>query len=165
MADPWYLRIIAGPAWLLIGFGTGVLVRKIARKVLQHLNVNRAMLRLGFPWNIESGVSAILSFIIYVATIYFFLDQLQITLFVSYIGVGGLAILVALSLFVFIKDFLPNFWAWFLLRRQKKVGEKVAWNEISGVIIHRSYLETRLRTPRGDTLYVPNSLLLEFVRQ
>ena len=162
----WYIyRLLAGLATLLIGFGAGILIRRITQKVLRNINLNKTAVRVGLTWNLEKGISALLSFIAYALTIFIFLNQLQITSVVIYLAVLGIVILISLSLLVAIKDVLPNFWAWFLLRHQIKIGQKVAgWDKIRGVIIQSGCLETRLRTPRGDILYVLNYLLLKFMR-
>ena len=40
-----------------------------------------------------------------------------------------------------------------------KEGKHIEIKELSGVIEHVGYLETKIKTSSGDVLYVPNSLL------
>src|SRR3989338_8003684 len=105
----WYIyRLLAGLATLLIGFGAGILIRRITQKVLRNINLNKTAVRVGLTWNLEKGISALLSFIAYALTIFIFLNQLQITSVVIYLAVLGIVILISLSLLVAIKDVLPN---------------------------------------------------------
>ena len=121
------------------------------------------MSRVGVTYNIESGVSTIVSFMVYLVTIVFFLNHLGITSIVLYLVVGAILMLLILTFLVGLKDVIPNFVAWVVLQRKGKIkeGKRVEVREISGRVEKIGYLETEIKTEYGDILYVPNSLFLK----
>ncbi|HIJ11788.1 TPA: mechanosensitive ion channel, partial [Candidatus Woesearchaeota archaeon] len=105
--------------------------------------------------------SNIVSILIYVITIVYFLDQLGITSYVVWIILGAIFMLVILTFLVGLKDVIPNFVAWLLLQRKVKEGRRVSVREISGRVERVGFLETEIKTDNGDILYVPNSLFVK----
>ena len=71
--------------------------------------------------------------------------------------------LLVLSFLVGVKDIIPNFIAWLIIQGKSKVkvGRKIEVKEISGIIEKVGYLETEIKTGRGDILYVPNRLFIK----
>lgn len=155
--------IIAGIVILLLGFGLGILVKKIVFRVLNEIELNKIMSKVGMRYDLEKGVSLIISYVIYLFTIVIFLDQLGITSIVLYLAVGGILMLIILTFLVGLKDVIPNFVAWILLQRKDKIreGRKIEVREISGTVERVGFLETEIKTEQGDILYVPNSLFLK----
>jgi small-conductance mechanosensitive channel len=163
LAQDYFYNIAAGIGILLIGFALGILVKKLAYKLLKEIELNKIMNKVGVAYDLERWVSSILSYLIYLVTIVFFLNQLGITSIVLYIVVGAVLMLVILTLLVGLKDVIPNFVAWILLQRKGRVieGHRINVREIDGRIEKFGFLETEIRTDSGDLLYVPNSLFLK----
>jgi small conductance mechanosensitive channel len=157
------LDIIVGIIILLVGFGLGILAKKVVRRVLKEIHLNRVMSNVGITHNIEKAVTNIVMYLIYLFTIIYFLDYLGITSVVVYLIAGAILALLILTLLVGLKDVIPNFFAWIILQRKGKVivGRRVDVKEISGVVEKIGYLETEIKTEREDILYVPNSLFLK----
>ncbi len=159
-----YIKDIAiGIIIILAGFALGILVKKVAYRILREINLNKIMSNVGVTVNLEQWISILMSYVIYLFTVVFFLQHLGITSVVLYIIVGAILALLILTFLVGLKDVIPNFVAWLLLQRKGKmvVGRRVDVKEISGVVEKIGYLETEIRTERGDTLYVPNNLFLK----
>ncbi len=161
LADYFY-QIIAGFIMLLVGFGLGVLAKRFSRKGLQEIGFNRILRIINVPYNGEEIVSSLLSYIIYLVTIIFFLQQLGITSIVLYLLLGAVLMIIILSFVVGLKDVIPNFIAGLFLRGKNSlhVGMRVQVKEISGKIDKIGHLETEIETEQGDILYVPNNLFL-----
>jgi len=162
-AKEYFFDIVAGIIILLVGFGLGILAKKIVYRILKEIHLNRIMSNVGITYNLEKGVSVIISYIIYLFTIVFFLDHLGITSIAIYLIAGAILALLVLTFIVGLKDVIPNFVAWILLQRKGKVvvGRNVDVKEIHGRVERIGYLETEIKTERGDILYVPNSLFLK----
>ena len=160
-AQSYFYDIAVGIVILLLGFGLGILVKKILTKVLKEIELNKIMAKVGVRSNIEKWVSNIVSILIYVITIVYFLDQLGITSYVVWIILGAIFMLVILTFLVGLKDVIPNFVAWLLLQRKVKEGRRVSVREISGRVERVGFLETEIKTDNGDILYVPNSLFVK----
>lgn len=148
---------------LLVGFAIGMLTKKFLTRVLSQVELNKIVRKLGITANIERGLAITTSAIIYLVTIVFFLNQLNITSIVLYLIVGGVLTLLILTFLVGVKDLIPNLVAYLFLQRKDSIkeGHHVQIREIEGIVERIGYQETEIRTPRGDILYVPNSLFIK----
>ncbi|MEK6938736.1 MAG: mechanosensitive ion channel domain-containing protein, partial [Nanoarchaeota archaeon] len=124
------------------------------------LQINQTGAKAGITVDIESGVSTIASYVIYIVTVVLFLDQLKIRTMVIYGTVGGLLLLFLLSFAIGVRNVFPNFRGRLRIKRNPKikVGKKVNVNGIVGTIEKIRIQETILKTEQGDLLRVPNSL-------
>ena len=163
IAQSYVYTIVVGIIILLVGFGIGILAKKIAHKVLKELELNKVMGKVGITYNLEGSVSSILSYVIYLFTVVIFLDQLGLKSIVLYLIVGAVLMLVILTFLVGLKDIIPNFVGWLYIQKKDKlkVGHKVEVKEIAGRIEKIGYLETEIKTDADDILYVPNSLFMK----
>lgn len=156
-------NIAVGIVILLIGFGIGILVKKILQKVLAEIGLNKVMGKVGISHNLEKWISSIVSYAVYLFTIIFFLDHLGIRSIVLYLFVGAILMLIILTFIVGLKDVIPNFIGWLVIQKKGRIkeGRRVEVREISGLVEKVGYLETEIKTESGDILYVPNSLFLK----
>ncbi len=162
-AQSYFYDVTLGIAILFIGFALGIIVKKIVYRVLKGAELNKVVNKVGFRHDLEKWISSLASFIIYLITIVFFLNYLNITSIVIYLIVGAVLMLLILTFIVGLKDVLPNFVAWVIIQKRELVheGRKIDVREISGVVEKVGYLETEIRTENGDILYVPNALFLK----
>ena len=162
-AQSYFYTIAVGIAILLIGFAIGILVKKFLHRLLKEIGLNKVFSKVGVTYNLETVISSIASYVIYLFTIVIFLDKLGIKSVVLYLFVGGVLMLLILTFLVGLKDVIPNFVAWIFIQRKGKVqeGHHVNVREIAGVVEKVGYLETEIKTEMGDILYVPNSLFLK----
>jgi len=61
--------IIIAVIILFIGFGLGILVKRILEKVLKELELNKIMSRVNITTDLERWISSIVSYLIYLFTI------------------------------------------------------------------------------------------------
>ncbi len=162
-AQSYFYTIVIGIVILLVGFGIGVLAKKLLKKVLKEIELNKIMNKVGISSNIEWAISSIISYLIYLITIVFFLNQLGIASVVLYIVVGAILMLLILTFLVGLKDVIPNFIAWLIIQKRGKLkeGHRVDIKEISGRVEKIGYLETEIKTDNDDILYVPNNLFIK----
>src|SRR3989344_2925297 len=148
---------------LIVGLAIGLLLKKITFRIFRQIELNKIMSNVGVTYDLEKGVSSILSYVVYLFTLLLFLEQLEIKSIVLYLAAGGLLLLVILTVIVGLKDVIPNFIGWIYVQRKPsfKEGYHIELPEISGLIEHIGYLETEIKTEKGDVLYVPNSLFLK----
>ena len=162
-AQFYFSLIVEGVIILLVGFILGFLAQKLLTKVFREIELNQLMGKVGITTNLEKGVSLIVSYVIYLVFIVFFLDHLGIGNIVVYLVLGAVLMLLILTFIVGLKDVIPNLVAWLILHKDEKitVGRRVEVKEISGRVERIGYLETEIITEYGDTLYVPNTLFLK----
>jgi small conductance mechanosensitive channel len=163
IAQSYAYDVIIGIVLLLVGFGVGILVKKILQRVLKEMKLNSVMAKVNVTYDLEKWISSIASYIIYLVTIVIFLDNLGLGSVVLYLVVGAILMLIILTSLVGLKDVIPNFIAWLLIQKRGNVqeGRNIDIKEISGHVEKIGYLETEIKTERGDILYVPNSLFLK----
>lgn len=161
--ESYFYIVMVSVVILLVGFAAGFLIKKLLLRFLKEVELNKAMCKVGITSDLERGVSSIASYLIYLITLILFLDQLGIRSVVVYLFVGGVLMLLILTFLVGMKDIIPNFVGWFYIQKQGRIkeGHNIEIKEISGMVERVGYLETEIKTERGDLLYIPNSLFLQ----
>ncbi|HLD39548.1 MAG TPA: mechanosensitive ion channel domain-containing protein [Candidatus Nanoarchaeia archaeon] len=161
--ESYFSLIVEGVIILIVGFALGILAQKLLSKILKEVELNHIMGKVGITHNLEKWISLIVSYVIYLVFIVFFLNRLGITSIVLYLIVGAILMLLILTFIVGLKDVIPNLVAWIILHKDERitVGRRVEVKEISGRVEKIGYLETEIITEYGDTLYVPNTLFLK----
>ena len=162
-ASSYFTHIAVGIVILLVGFGLGILAKKLMQKVLSEVELNKIMNKVGLTYDLETWVSSIIMYLIYLATVIVFLDHFDIGSIVLYLLLGGVLMLIILTFLVGLKDVIPNLIGWIYIQRNSKLkeGHRVEVKEISGIVEKIGYLETEIKTENQDILYVPNSLFLK----
>ena len=162
-ASSYFTHIAVGIVILLAGFGIGILVKKLVQRLLKEVELNRIMARVGVTYDLETWVSSILMYLIYLVTIIIFLDHFNIGSIVLYVLLGAVLMLLILTFLVGLKDVIPNFIGWLYIQKKGNIkeGHKIEVKEISGIVEKIGYLETEIKTDNHDILYVPNSLFLK----
>ncbi len=152
--------IIMAIVILIVGLTFGLLTKKLLYRLLKEIELNKVAAKGGIGWDVENLISSIISYMIYLATAIFFLSYLGIGWWIIYLILGGIVILLVLTVLVGIKDAPANFIGWIVAKRKNKLkkGKKIDVNGISGIIEKTGLLKTIIRTERGDLLYVPNAL-------
>jgi len=149
---------------ILIGFITGKLVGKIIQKVLSEIELNKLIKNIsGITISLEHIISTFTTYFIFFMSIIMALNQIGITTDVLNILSAAVMILIVLSIFLGIKDFVPNFIAGMYIYNKKlfEKGDKIKYKEIKGKVIEITLIETVLETPSKDLIYIPN---LNFVK-
>jgi small-conductance mechanosensitive channel len=137
--------------------------KRIVKKVLQRVKANRALALLNWPYNIENIGSVFIFYVVYIITALITLWLLGIASFVIGLILLLLAILVVLSAASFSKDFLPNMYGWYIIKKKGKIkiGSNISILKLVGKVEKISFLETLVRNSQGDLLHVPNGLFVK----
>lgn len=159
----YFYTFILSVVILLVGLAIGILAKKLFQRLLQEIKLNKIIAKLRIFMDLESGLSSVIAYAIYLVSIILFLDGLGIRSVVLYIIVGALALLFLLTFIVRLKDVIPNSIGWIVIKRKKVVqkGKKIHLQQISGVIKRIGLMETEIETSKGDKLYVPNLLFVK----
>lgn len=151
-------NIIIAIVVVIVGITLGILAGKFVKKALQELEAKRF-----FKFPIDIIVSRVTSYIIYILAVIIALINLGIATIILYILLGFILFLLAIFIFLSLRDFLPNFVASITLqRRGLKKGDVVKFNSISGKVDEITITETRIKSEK-DVVYVPNVLLVRNV--
>ncbi|MBD3310584.1 mechanosensitive ion channel [Candidatus Woesearchaeota archaeon] len=149
---------------LLIGFIIGRLVGRVSQKLLHELELDRILRKsAGIKISMEAVAGHGISYLIYFFSIITALSQLGLTTTVLNMISAGIIILIIVSVFLSVKDYIPNFLAGLVIIRKELVrpGEYIRTRNLEGRVIHIDIFETRLETKQKDVIYIPNSLLVK----
>lgn len=150
---------------LLLGFIAGRLLGKLVERVLEDLEVNKAVqsaVRLSLP--LDEIFGAVVMYSIYFFAIVLAVDALDLELvFFNAIALVIIALIMISILFSLI-DFVPNVFSGIYLHQKgnARPGDNVKVGDIEGKVESIDLVDTRVETKNGDKLYVPNNL---FVKQ
>lgn len=154
-------RIVLALMILLIGFVLGKVGGRLVFHFLHEAELDRLLKKARAGVSLERSFSRLAEYFINFITIILAVNQLGVGEYV----LSGLAIVlfivVGLSFLLALKDIIPNFFAGlFILKRGKvKKGDKVKVHGVEGTITSIDLFETHVKTRKGETLQIPNSLL------
>ncbi|MBI5065949.1 mechanosensitive ion channel [Candidatus Woesearchaeota archaeon] len=154
-------KIVVAVLVLLIGFMIGKFLRRVSQKFLHETDLDKTMGKLNFKGSVEEFLSRTLEYLIYFITAIIAIDRLGLTAIILYILSGAILLFIILAFFLGIKDLFPNLIAGLVLLRKDKLkkGDKIQVGDVEGKVEGIDLVETRVRTKKGDLIYVPNSLL------
>lgn len=155
-------RIIGAIIILLVGLLIGLIVQKVLSRILHEVELDKIVKKLrNKNYFLEKKISRLAAYLIYFATFMLFLRQLGVVSVTLYIIFGIVLLLLGATFLVGIKDFIPNFISGIVLSRKEnwKEGKEIRANGIEGKIKKLGLLEVEIETKKGESIYVPNSLL------
>ncbi|NOZ81438.1 MAG: mechanosensitive ion channel [DPANN group archaeon] len=149
---------------ILIGFILGKLFGRFTQRFLSEFSLSKLVAQsTGFDLKIEDFFGKFVSYTIYLIAVLTALDQMGLKTYIINIISVAFLIIIILSVFLSIKDFIPNIMAGFFLlrRRQIEIGDRIRFQNIEGKVIRVSLLETKVETRNRDQLFIPNALLTQ----
>ena len=157
-----FYKFLVSILLLLIGFIVGKILGRLIYKFMHSFEVNETFSKLtGTTLKIEEISETFTTYFIYFVTIVLVLQQIGLVSTILHMIAAGIIILIVLSTFLGIKDFIPNAIAGFFINSNKKfkVGQKIKVKGMQGRIIEITLIETKMETPSGDIIFIPNSVL------
>lgn len=157
-----FYKFIVAIVLLLIGFILGKICGRLIYKFLHSFDLNENFTKLaGMTMKIEEIAESFTTYFIYFVTIVIVLQQVGLVSTILHMIAAGVIILIILSTFLGIKDFIPNAMAGFFIQRKKefRIGQRIKVKGMQGTIIEINLLETKIETKSGDIIFIPNSVL------
>jgi small conductance mechanosensitive channel len=156
-----FIKFIIAIIILLIGFIIGRIVEKILQRILHEIELNKNLKKTGIELSLEEIISSFVKYFIYFIAVIWALTEIGLTTTVLNMISAVVLLLILISLILAIKDFLPNALAGFLIYQKGmfRKGDKISVKNIEGTVEKISLIETKIKTKKGDTIYVPNSLI------
>lgn len=151
---------------LLIGFIIGKLTGKIIQWALHEIELNNLLQKaIGIKVSLEEIASSFTSYFIYFTSLIMALSHVGLTTTVLNIVAASIIIIVIISVFLSIKDFIPNMIAGIFIHQKRIIntGDIIKVIDVSGKIIHINLVETMVETKDKDIIYIPNSMLTKNV--
>ena len=155
--------IVAALLIVILGIILGNIVGKLVKRLLKELEVERVLKEQKVKFPVEDFVSSLFKYIIYVIAVIWALTQLNIATTMLYVILGIILVVLISFIILAFKDIIPNFVASFIVhfRQIVKKGDYIQIDSVEGEVIEVDMQETRIKTKEGDTVMLPNSLLLK----
>ncbi len=144
----------------LVGFIIGKLLGRILLKFLNEIELNKWFRdSLHLKVNAEHILSDFLSYFIYFIALIAALEEMGVANVVLYILSISIVILILISFFLAVRDIIPNFIAGLYLysRENLKQNSRIEIDEIKGELVHIDLFHIKIKTKKGDLIYIPNS--------
>lgn len=164
----WFIDFFAGYAdkiiisllIFFIGFILARILERLFRKVLRELELNSIVkMTAGIKVDIEKFISRTAAFVVYFITIIAVLNNLGLTTTALNIVLFAFLLLVIVSFILAVKDFIPNFFAGFMIHKKKILsnGDSVKIDGIEGIVKEIGMLQTKIVSKGKDVIFIPNS--------
>ena len=156
-----FIKFIIAIIILLIGFIIGRIVEKVIQRILHEIELNKNLKKAGIKFSLEEIIGTFTKYFIYFIAVIWALTEVGLTTTVLNMISAVVLLLILISLVLAIKDFLPNAFAGFLIYQKGmfKKGDKIIVRNMEGTVEKISLIETEIKTKKGDTIYIPNSLI------
>jgi len=158
-----FLKFTVAIVILLIGFIIGRIVYKILQKILHEVELNKNLKKAGIKIALEKIISNFAKYFIYFIAVIWALTEIGLTTTILNMISAVVLLLIIISLILAIKDFIPNAFAGFFIHRKKlfKEGDKITIHDVEGTVEKTNLIETEIKTTKGDTMYIPNSIIIK----
>jgi small-conductance mechanosensitive channel len=156
------IKFIVAVIILLIGFIIGKIAGRIVQRVLHELELNKIISKAtNVKLSLEEIIGHFTTYFIYFIFIVITLEKLGVGAIAFNLIAAGIIIIIVLSVFLGIKDFIPNALSGLFIHQKGfiKTGDIIKVKGMEGKIIHINLVETMIKTKSGDTIYIPNSIL------
>ncbi|MBW3016768.1 mechanosensitive ion channel family protein, partial [Candidatus Woesearchaeota archaeon] len=116
-----------------------------------------------FKQKLASTISTSVSYVIYFSAIVIALRQFTIIGPVFYSMLAVVVVVLVFSATLTARDFFPNFYAGFALKRKgiAKEGSQLKVQNASGIVEKISWTKTKIKTESGDTIFISNEQILK----
>lgn len=155
------IRIFSALLIFLIGFIIGKVLGRLIHKALEELELNNFLKgTLHIKINAENMISTSFSYLVYFLALIAALEQVGVANLVLYAILVIFILMVLMSFFLATRDFVPNFMAGIYLysKEQLRPGSSIEIKDIKGEITQIDLLHIKIKTAKGDIIYMPNSI-------
>ena len=157
-----FTKMVVAVIILLIGLVVGKIIGKIVKRLLHSIEFNQVVKRAtGIKISLEEGISVFVTYFIYFLFIIMALNHLGLTTVVLHMISGAILIIIIISILLSIKDFMPNMFSGLFIHRKRFInkGDVIRVENTEGEVVHINLVETKIKTDKGDIVYLPNSFL------
>jgi len=146
---------------LLLGFIIGKISRRLVKKLLHEIDLDKNAKKAGVKFSLEKIISSAIAYLIYFIAIVTALNQFGIVTPVFTIIFGGVVILIVVGTLLAIKDFIPNLFSGFYIFRTNliKEGDKIKVRNLTGIVEQITLTKTKIKTKTNDLVFIPNSVI------
>lgn len=170
ITEPVYSKFVVAMLLLIIGLILGKLVGKAVKRLLSEVQFNKVIRKaVGINLKLEEILSSVSTYVIYFIFVIWALESIGFSTVILNILAIGVIIIIVLSIFLGIKDFVPNFFAGIVIHSKDLINEDdyIKTSTVEGKVVKIDLLSTRIETKQKDLIFIPNSILVreKFVKK
>jgi len=161
LVSNFFIKFIIAVIIFLIGVVIGRTAEKVLKRILHEVELNKNLKKAGIKLPLEKIITNFVKYFIYFIAAIWALTELGLTTTVLNMISAVVLVLILISLILGVKDFIPNIIAGYFIHRKQmlKQGDKIAVQNLKGKIEKITLTETEIKTEKGDTIYIPNSVI------
>lgn len=153
-------RILLALIIFFVGFIIGKVLEKAIYRILKDNKINNKLEKRGLKINAEEILSYIVSYTIYIITILYALETLNIANTLLTFILLVFMFLILISIFITMIDIIPNFISGLYLYKTLETNKNIKIDNIEGKIIKKELFHVVIETKKGDIIYIPNKNFL-----
>ena len=154
IAEQWLGKMVVALITLFVGFIIAKLAGLLTKRVLHEAEINRVLATAGMK--LDEAIGRLVEYLLYVITLLVILNQFGLTKLVLGILITLAIALMAFSLLLAIKDFVPNAITGLFIRKKLKsnLGKKVKIGMVTGKLVHVGVVQSVVKD--GGEHHVPH---------
>ena len=155
------IKIFTAILILIVGFGAGIFLSKLIKRVLSEIKLDKVLKELGIKFNLEALISTIIKYIIYIIALFIALNQFGFSTILLYIILITILVIIISIIIISLKNFIPNIISGIIISKKNiiKKGDYIKINGVEGTIKEFDILETKVETKDKDIIFIPNSII------
>ena len=156
-------RIIGAVIITIVGMFIGKTVGKGVRKIIENLDIRKQFKKAGMKFKPELLAENTIKYVIYIGSGIFALNYLGITPIILNIIFVSLILIIILTVFLSLKDFIPNIISGIYVISINKInkGDNITVINVTGKVQEISLTETTLTSEDGNMIMIPNSTIMK----
>ena len=146
----------------VLGFFLGKALGKAAKHIVETLESKKQFKKAGIRFDPELMAENVVKYLSFLGTFIIALNYLGITPVILNIIFVGILMIVIFTLFLSLKDFIPNIIAGIHLISINKLkkGDSIKVKDVAGKVSEISLTETTLISAKGNKIIIPNSTIM-----
>lgn len=160
--SPLFSKSIIALIIFFVGITIGRIAGKIVNRVLSELEIDATVKKTTrIKLSIEKSISNFITYFIYFVTIIISLSELGVSTTALNLITASMLLIIVIILFFILNYFFPNIIAGIFIKRKNIIHENdyIKFGDKEGKIVKINLIETLIKTKKGDTIYIPNSIL------
>jgi small-conductance mechanosensitive channel len=157
------VKITSAVVILFLGYIFGRVLSNLLRNILKSLEIDRIIRQeTRFKFKLESRLTSLLKYCIYLFSLLWAMNQLEIPTTVILIVIALGVVFVIMLIILNLADIIPNFIAGLKLKHKKFIhsGQEISVENLEGTILDIGLVETKLKH-KDQVLMIPNNVLLK----
>jgi len=160
--SPFINKFFLGVLLLLVGIIIGRVLSTFVRQFLKSADIDKLVSQTsGTKVPLSDILSYVVRYLIYFLFLVLALNTIGLTSMILTATAFIALLIVILSIFLGIKDFIPNAIAGFMIQKKQfiKKGDWICFDSVCGEVISINLTDTHVKTDTGDLICTPNVLL------